>query len=164
MYNRQVPLLALVSFSTTSPRKASRDAISHAAPIDGIEEVQKYAVGGYHPVGIRDWLGAGDKQYRVIHKLGFGGFSTVRWVQSSVDQRYYTLKVMFANPGDDQELKTTNKLSNRNVEHANINFLLSFFHILGPNGRHLCLTFSLLGPSLKQMWNPSLEVITTSSL
>ncbi|KAI0841695.1 kinase-like protein [Hypoxylon sp. FL0890] len=117
-----------------------------------IEEVQKYVVGGYHPVNIGDWLSAGDRRYRVIHKLGSGGFSTVWWVQSSVDQRYYALKVMCADSGDDQELETMHKLSDRRVKHPNVNFLLDFFPVRGPNGTHLCLVFPLLGPSLKRMW------------
>jgi hypothetical protein len=43
-----------------------------------VEPVEAYRQGGYHIVHIGDILGpAGAKQYKIIHKLGFGGFSTV---------------------------------------------------------------------------------------
>ncbi|OTA59110.1 kinase-like protein [Hypoxylon sp. EC38] len=91
-----------------------------------IEDVQKYVVGGYHPVNIGDWLGTEDKRYKIIHKLGSGGFSTVWWAQSSIDH-------------------------NRGMKHPNVNILLDSFHVKGPNGTHLCLVFPLLGPSLKRV-------------
>ena len=115
---------------------------------DRIEDTQKYVVGGYHPVNIGDWLGSGDKRYQVIHKLGSGGFATVWWAQSSVDQRHYALKVMCANAVDDRELETMRQLWSCGAKHPNISVLLDSFHIDGPNGKHMCLVFPLLGPSL----------------
>ena len=41
------------------------------------ESVLNYRPGGYHPVALGDTLKNG--RYKIYHKLGYGGFSTV-WV------------------------------------------------------------------------------------
>ena len=41
-------------------------------PAEGLE---KYCPGGYHPIHLNDHLK--DGQYEILHKLGFGSFSTV---------------------------------------------------------------------------------------
>jgi hypothetical protein len=41
------------------------------------ENVLNYRPGGYHPVALGDTLK--DGRYKIRHKLGYGGFSTV-WV------------------------------------------------------------------------------------
>ena len=42
--------------------------------IDGVERLELYEPGGYHPVMIDDLL---HNRYRVVDKLGFGGYSTI---------------------------------------------------------------------------------------
>lgn len=44
------------------------------------EDLENYEPGGFHPVHLGDVY---DDQYRVVHKLGFGGFSTV-WLARNV--------------------------------------------------------------------------------
>ncbi len=39
------------------------------------EILAEYRFGGYHPVSLGDTFAAG--RYEVVHKLGWGGFSTV---------------------------------------------------------------------------------------
>lgn len=39
------------------------------------EDLAKYCRGGYHPIRLGDALY--DGQYKILHKLGFGAFSTV---------------------------------------------------------------------------------------
>lgn len=123
---------------------------------DDIEDVQKYIVGGFHPVDIGDWLydyqGNGAARYQVIRKLGSGGFATVWWTRSSLDQRYYAVKVMCHNASDDRELATMRQLSNLGVSHAHVVALLNSFRVIGPNGSHLCLVYPVLGPSVIQAW------------
>ncbi|KAH7876539.1 uncharacterized protein C8R40DRAFT_1042251 [Lentinula edodes] len=43
--------------------------------LDEVENVDNYRPGGFHPVKIGDNFSAG--HYRIIHKLGFGGSSTI---------------------------------------------------------------------------------------
>lgn len=38
------------------------------------EDLSRYCPGGFHPVHLNDLL---DSRYEVLHKLGFGSFSTV---------------------------------------------------------------------------------------
>ncbi|KAI5458929.1 kinase-like domain-containing protein [Mariannaea sp. PMI_226] len=123
--------------------------------MEDIEDVQKYVVGGYHPVAIGDVLGDSDgiKRFRVIHKLGAGGFSTVWWTRSSVDQRYYALKVMCSSASfHDRELEVMSHFPQQREKLPNITSLLDSFEVIGQNGTHLCLVYPLLGPSLKKVW------------
>jgi len=118
--------------------------------LDGVEDVEKYIVGGYHPVNIGDILGEKEKRYEIIHKLGSGGFSTV-WLARLVNrQRYYALKVLCANATDDMELNILRHLQ-KCVTHPNISSLDDVFRINGPNGLHYCLVLPLLRPSIKDM-------------
>jgi hypothetical protein len=43
--------------------------------LDDVEDLEKYRPGGYHPVSIGDIFSRG--RYEVLHKLGYGGSSTV---------------------------------------------------------------------------------------
>lgn len=42
--------------------------------IDGVERLEMYELGGYHPVMIDDLL---HDRYRIVDKLGYGGYSTI---------------------------------------------------------------------------------------
>lgn len=46
----------------------------YTCPVDA-EPLQRYRPGGYHPIHIGDILKEG--RYKIIQKLGFGGYSTV---------------------------------------------------------------------------------------
>ncbi|TAQ91209.1 hypothetical protein B7494_g391 [Chlorociboria aeruginascens] len=123
--------------------------------LDGVEDVERYTVGGYHPVNIGDILGEKENQYEVIHKLGSGGFSTV-WLAGLVNnkqQRYYALKILCANATDDNdmELNILRYLQKCAAPHPNISSLDDVFQINGPNGLHYCLVLPVLGPSIKDM-------------
>ena len=141
----------------------SRTPYRSPCGIDEIEDVQRYVAGGYHPVNIGDWLfdsqESGAARYRVIRKLGSGGFATVWWTRSSADQRYYAVKVMCADAGDDRELETMQQLSNRGITNAYIVTLVDSFSVTGPNGSHQCLVYPLLGPSVKR----TLKILPESS-
>lgn len=50
------------------------------------ESLPRYRPGGYHPVALGDTLSGG--RYKIHHKLGWGGFSTV-WLAS--DREYIVL-------------------------------------------------------------------------
>lgn len=56
------------------------------------EPLHRYTYKGYHPVHLGDQFK--DDRYRIIHKLGHGGYSTV-WVAR--DQRYAHLKSFLLN-------------------------------------------------------------------
>lgn len=51
------------------------------------EEMSKYRPGGFHPVCLGDTFKNG--RYKIHHKLGWGGYSTV-WLAK--DAKYITMK------------------------------------------------------------------------
>lgn len=58
------------------------DQFSHICGVDA-EPLHRYRRGGYHPIRLGDRLK--DGRYRIMHKLGWGGYSTV-W--AARDQRF----------------------------------------------------------------------------
>ncbi|KAI5860718.1 kinase domain-containing protein [Durotheca rogersii] len=116
--------------------------------MDYVEDVEQYVPGGYHPVDIDDVIGTDDKRYIVIHKLGFGGFSTVWLVRSCQDMRYFALKILRADVTNANELRILQHLKGLGSDHPNVVSLYDSFQIEGPNGSHHCLVFPALGPSL----------------
>ncbi|RDI86973.1 hypothetical protein Vi05172_g3207 [Venturia inaequalis] len=58
------------------------DQVSHICDVDA-EPLHRYRRGGYHPISLGDLLK--DGRYRIMHKLGWGGYSTV-W--AARDQRF----------------------------------------------------------------------------
>ena len=52
----------------------------------GLESTHKYRYGGYHPVHLGDVY---CERYRVIHKLGFGSYSTV-WLARDLQSTSHT--------------------------------------------------------------------------
>ncbi|KAL2130881.1 hypothetical protein VTI74DRAFT_5835 [Chaetomium olivicolor] len=125
-----------------------------------IEDVERYAPGGYHPVDIGDIIANGEDTYIVAHKLGSGGFSTVwlakRQRKGSTGQQlplsFHALKILRADLGErsaDHELRFLQSLGQvGRYSHRNIVMLEDSFTISGSNGRHCCLVLPLLGLSL----------------
>ena len=58
---------------------------------DGVENLEDYQVGGYHPIYLGDHLGNAGR-YQVIHKLGHGGFSTVWLFRDIQEAKYVAVK------------------------------------------------------------------------
>jgi len=115
-----------------------------------VENVEKYSTGGYHPIHLGDEFSHG--RYRVIHKLGWGTFSTIWLAKDQVSNRYVALKVITADASErNSEAKIMRHLHQGNVDHPGRNFILSLldeFSITGPNGRHQCIVTEVVGRSL----------------
>lgn len=62
------------SFSLTFAGTYQMDQFSHICDVDA-EPLHRYRKGGYHPIGLGDLLK--DGRYKILHKLGWGGYSTV---------------------------------------------------------------------------------------
>ena len=53
-----------------------------AGPGEGVENLEDYQIGGYHPIYLGVRLGDSGR-YHILHKLGYGGFSTVGFAATS---------------------------------------------------------------------------------
>ncbi|CAK7568720.1 MAG: hypothetical protein SEPTF4163_006721, partial [Sporothrix epigloea] len=126
--------------STSSEDSYFRNYRYCAISSDEIEDVEKYAPGGYHPVDIGDVISSGKHEYEVIHKLGHGGFATVWLVRSGLQSTsYHALKVLCADKADyiDPELAIFEHLKKvAAAGHPNVVDLHDSFKITGPNGEH----------------------------
>ncbi|KAE8312897.1 kinase-like domain-containing protein [Aspergillus transmontanensis] len=99
------------------------------------ESLSRYRPGEYHPVTLGDTFKNG--RYRVYHKLGWGGVSTV-WLADDRDRnRWFSLRIITADLRDPRELENSKVLDNFSHE--------------GPNGVHQCLVFELLDPSVDRV-------------
>ncbi|RMD41388.1 hypothetical protein DV735_g3723, partial [Chaetothyriales sp. CBS 134920] len=139
------PLKPVVA-TRTHPR-----ATSHGTYLRGIlhdlEDLEDYDESGYHPVYIGDTLGTSSR-YRVIHKLGHGGFGTVWLCRDQQSPGYVAVKVMTADMTSDDcpELVLISKLDRSLPGAEYIVNPLDFFSVVGPNGTHLCVVLPVLGP------------------
>lgn len=133
---------------------------------DGDEGCDGYKPGGYHPVNIGDKFNA--NRFTVIEKLGWGHFSTV-WMtfdkraQQSNKPEFVALKVQKSAPHYREaaidEIELLNCVSSTLqseivVKEFGTGFdpcivtLFDAFDHVGPNGKHMCMTFEILGENL----------------
>jgi serine/threonine-protein kinase SRPK3 len=126
---------------------------------DGVENLEDYQAGGYHPIHLGDRLG-NKGRYHVIHKLGHGGFSTVWLCRDSREGKYVAVKVHTAEVSADDlpDLRLIG-LDKSAPGAEYINIPRDHFSLEGPNGTHQCLVLTLLGPRISpdiwiEMQNP----------
>ncbi|KAK3386145.1 kinase-like domain-containing protein [Podospora didyma] len=116
-----------------------------------LEDFEDYTIGGYHPTIIGDTFH--DGRYEVVHKLGFGGYSTVWLARDNNTKRYVSLKILVAHESSRAtEASILELLSSRDgLPHKGQRFiplLLNQFSFDGPNGRHICLVQEPAGCSM----------------
>ncbi|OJJ43519.1 hypothetical protein ASPZODRAFT_154415 [Penicilliopsis zonata CBS 506.65] len=110
--------------------------------VEDVEDLERYCPGGYHPLKIGDDLDNG--RYRVVDKLGFGGYSTI-WLARDVQQgRYVAVKVITADSSTcTPEARLMRSLWSMDSSKAPgreiIPRLIDEFWITGPNGQHKCI-------------------------
>ncbi|OAX80213.1 hypothetical protein ACJ72_05460 [Emergomyces africanus] len=135
---------------STHSDKSQMDQLLYTSPVDA-EPLHRYRQGGYHPVALGECLKAG--RYKVLHKLGWGGYSTV-W--AARDQRLYkiiyvAIKISVAERNHDEEtreLQTMRELATHHLCLKHTVHMLDDFDLKGPNGSHKCLVYELLGPNI----------------
>lgn len=124
-----------------------------------VENPNEYEPGGYHPVLLDDRLGP-DGRYRVVHKLGFGGFGTVWLCQESRNRRkiWRVVKILAAKASkedcaDLKMIELFKAVDYQTMRKNGVSVPLDSFWIDGPNGRHLALVMEFLGPDLTRLFN-----------
>ncbi|KAL3471766.1 kinase domain-containing protein [Aspergillus californicus] len=145
-------------FSSTHSLLAAYGRRSHSvaelkgtyhAEVD-IENLEGYAPGGYHPTLIGDAFCNG--RYTVVHKLGFGSYSTIWLAFDEQLRRYVSLKILVAGESTkSHESEILQRLENGNRSHPGNQFiptLLDRFYFDGPNGHHQCLVGEPCGWSI----------------
>ncbi|KDR77273.1 hypothetical protein GALMADRAFT_246586 [Galerina marginata CBS 339.88] len=129
--------------------------------LDDIENLEQYCPGGYHPVSIGDAFAGG--RYLVVHKLGFGGSSTIWLAQDQHIQEQLgnlvALKIMSAEQSSNRsseiaDLYIPQELHKFYVDHPlreTLYVVKDYFWQKGPNGSHLCLVSQFSGPSIRSV-------------
>ncbi|KAF4240583.1 hypothetical protein CNMCM6457_007161 [Aspergillus fumigatiaffinis] len=113
----------------------------------GLEKIWDYEPGGHHVVHLDDHLGR-EGEYRVIHKLGSGGFANV-WLCQVLRNgipHYVALKILMADYSKDDcpELRVERLRAVGLEKHICLPF--DRFRIEGPNGSHLGFVYPVAGP------------------
>ncbi|RYP02143.1 hypothetical protein DL764_005938 [Monosporascus ibericus] len=133
--------------------------------IEDIENIEHYRRGGFHPVAYGDMLA---ERFEVVSKLGHGGFATV-WLcidhhkgdaDHDHDQvKWRAVKIIRADQSYEEraELRLKQHLESQGVgrrewEANHVSLPLEHFWLDGPNGRHLCESSAVLGPSVSERW------------
>lgn len=128
--------------------------------LDNAEDPERYEDGGVHPVHLDDYYD--NERYRVVHKLGAGGFSIVWLAEDVPHRRWVALKFIVA-----VESGTYNARSSAIIADPILacSELLATpereFWVDGPNGRHLCFVLPFVGPNLATLSNGIYARITS---
>jgi serine/threonine-protein kinase SRPK3 len=111
-----------------------------------VEDVYMYGPSGHHPVNLGDVVG---HRFKIMYKLGNGGFALVWLARDLKQDRYVALKILKSD-APDNEVKILEHLKNA-LGKIQITNLQETFTIHGPNGFHQCLVLDLGGPSLRRV-------------
>lgn len=127
------------SFSTSGSNSNSPFFVY--TPLEGVERLEKYRPGGYHPIAIGDIL---QTRYRVVHKLGYGTYSTTWLCRDDQSNAYVAVKV---GTGDSnhREADVLDRLNSdisscfpKFQGRAMVPLIQDRFDLHGPNGIHPC--------------------------
>ncbi len=120
---------------------------------DHIENIEDYRPGGFHLVHLGDFFDS--RRFKVLHKLGSGGFATVWLARDTQLNGYVALKILQAEYStSSRELQMLEYLERQRSDHPVKGHITSLFHhflVEGPNGSHLCLVSPIAGPSMKDL-------------
>ncbi|OJJ49268.1 hypothetical protein ASPZODRAFT_157692 [Penicilliopsis zonata CBS 506.65] len=146
-------------FSCRFPFTSKTSHIYH--PEADVEYLEEYVPGGYHPTLIGDTFCSG--RYAIVHKLGFGGYSTIWLARDQQRGRYVSLKILTARASpDSREGKILDYLMKSDIDHPGKRFippLLDQFSFHGPNGHHRCLVGEPAGSSISKSKEDSTDLM-----
>jgi len=121
------------------------------------ENAFDYRPGGFHPVILGDFLDP-DQRFKVVSKLGHGGFATVWLCRDTKENSWRAVKIMKADNSNEEacsELRIAKLFADvdgATLAGNHIVLPLEHLSIDGPNGRHLCLVLPLLACPIKDAW------------
>ncbi|KAF2872815.1 kinase-like domain-containing protein [Massariosphaeria phaeospora] len=166
--NFKIKLLCVFSASRRVASRCSRPHFSTMSLnpsieyqwIDGVERLELYQSAGYHPVMINDML---HNRYRIVDKLGFGGYSTIWLARDETAKHYVAVKIGISSPAlprrEPEILRAlhdsrSNPQPPRAAPDADactaLPAIIDAFDVSGPNGTHACYTLTPAQGSLKE--------------
>jgi len=120
--------------------------------ISGVERLEFYEPGGYHPIMVDDLL---YNRYWIVDKLGYGGYSTIWLARDDKLDNYVAIKVNISHSSSSRrECEILRALSSPGLAskagYTHIPRILDEFDIQGPNGTHSCYTMAPAQGNLKE--------------
>ncbi|KAK9238400.1 kinase-like protein, partial [Lipomyces kononenkoae] len=122
--------------------------------LEGVERLEKYGPGGYHPIVIGDVL---QTRYKVVHKLGYGTYSTTWLCRDNLSNKYVAVKVGTgdSNPREADILDLLNYGCASPQNRTMIPLIQDRFVLHSPNGIHPCYVTTPARCSLSDAKNGS---------
>ncbi|RDL30146.1 uncharacterized protein BP5553_10424 [Venustampulla echinocandica] len=110
------------------------------------EPLQRYREFLYYPICIGEVL---VQRYRIVHKLGHGGFSTVWMAHDIHEKRDVALKILISGQDGSYEQLMQNKIIQAVQDTSHLITYQATFYLPGHEGtQHQVLVFPLRGPNL----------------
>ncbi|KAJ0418625.1 kinase-like domain-containing protein [Aspergillus carlsbadensis] len=149
---RRLPSQALHHRFSSPITRLSSSTVAEPDPIayhwiNGVEALASYQPGGYHPIMIGDTL---NNRYRIVDKLGSGGYATVWLARDNNLATYVALKVCTAD-AHPRETRVLRALCASEPARDFLPALHDEYKIQGPNGTHLCYTVTLAQCDLREI-------------
>ncbi|KAF4947504.1 hypothetical protein FGADI_10349 [Fusarium gaditjirri] len=110
------------------------------------EDPQRYLEGLYYPICIGETLA---DQYRIEHKLGHGGFSTVWMAYDILGKKDVALKIMTSEDPNDNEYNMQTEIARVIQDTSHLTLYRRTFLLRGSHGNHRVLVLPLRGPNLR---------------
>ncbi|KAF5639273.1 cmgc kinase [Fusarium sp. NRRL 52700] len=128
---------------------------------DACEPVDRYEEGLYLPICIGEVIA---DRYRIEHKLGHGGFSTV-WMAHDMDKgKDVALKIMTANFGGEREFLMQNEIIGCVSDTSRLLIYQDAFLLPGAGRNpHRVLVFPLKGPNLRDYARETSTIVRRSA-
>lgn len=137
---------------TAENKKRDMSGYSSDSPVSDDEEHESdYKKGGYHPVYIGETFKEG--RYTVLHKLGWGHFSTVWLVADEEKGGQAALKIVKSaehyTAAAKDEVDILSHIAEKDPENRyHCCRMTDTFEHKGPHGKHICMVFEVLGDNL----------------
>lgn len=129
---------------------------------EDVEDPNDYKPGGYHPIELHDRL---NHRYEIIHKLGYGSYSTVWLARDHDEGKNVAIKISTADNDRPTESMVLATLSRSSDDAPDLSItarlllpaVLDYFTIHGPNGEHHCLVMPPASGSVGDSCDPTLS-------
>lgn len=112
---------------------------------ESAESIERYQPGQYYPICIGELLA---QRYRIEHKLGHGGFSTVWMAYDIQEKRTVALKILVPGSAGDFEISMQEEIIRTVRDTSHLLIYQSSFSLPGHHCKHQVLVFPVRGPNL----------------